>query len=221
MIEHIFPIPFYKTNVPCPKKEWDGMMEVCEKFYNRNLDEINSCGNLTGDQDIPEFFLLHTSKKFYWLNYHMGQAVRDYLSQITVLDDDGNDPDYSVFFQKSWPNVTRLQKGGNPDHLHKGSHLSGVYYLRTAGTGGNITLINSNEMDMLPLNLKEHLGIYEFYPKDGDLIVFPSSIMHRVVDFNGPEFRASIVFDIFITSTETVDERYENVVTSPHYWVRV
>ena len=114
-----------------------------------------------------------------------------------------------------------MQKGGNPDHLHKGSHLSGVYYLRTAGTGGNITLINSNEMDMLPLNLKEHLGIYEFYPKDGDLIVFPSSIMHRVVDFNGPEFRASIVFDIFITSTETVDERYENVVTSPQYWVRV
>ena len=45
--------------------------------------------------------------------------------------------------------------------------------------------------------------------------------MHRVVDFNGPEFRASIVFDIFITSTDTVDERYENVVTSPQYWVRV
>ena len=215
MIEYLFPTPFYKTNVPCPKKEWDGMMDVCEKFYNKNIQEINDCGNFTGDQDIPEFFLLHTTKQFYWLNYHMGQAVKEYLKEIT------DDEDYSVFFQKSWPNVTRLEDGGNPNHYHKGSHFSGVYYLRTEGSGGTLNLQSGNEMDMLPLNLKPHLGIFQFDPVDGDLIVFPSSVMHNVRGFSGSHYRASIVYDIFITSSETVDDRYENIVTSPHLWVRV
>jgi len=39
--------------------------------------------------------------------------------------------------------------------------------------------------------------------------------------FSGSYYRASIVYDIFITSSETVDDRYENIVTSPHLWVRV
>ena len=104
MIEYLFPTPFYKNNIPCPKKEWDGMMDVCERFYNKNIQEINDCGNFTGDQDIPEFFLLHTTEQFYWLNYHMGQAVKEYLKEIT------DDEDYSVFFQKSWPNLNQRSK---------------------------------------------------------------------------------------------------------------
>ena len=174
MIEYLFPTPIYKNNIPCPKKEWDGMMDVCERFYNKNIQEINDCGNFTGDQDTQEFFLLHTTEQFYWLNYHMGQAVKEYLN---------------------------------------GSLFSGVYNLRSEGSGGTLNLQIGNEMDMLPLNLKPHLGIFQFNPVDGDLIVFPSSVMHNVRGFSGSHYRASIVYDIFITSSETVDDRYENIVT--------
>ena len=42
MIEYLFPTPFYKNNIPCPKKEWDGMMDVCERFYNKNISTYSN-----------------------------------------------------------------------------------------------------------------------------------------------------------------------------------
>ena len=33
--------------------------------------------------------------------------------------------------------------------------------------------------------------------------------------------KPAIVYDLFITSCEEVDEEYENVVTLPSYWARI
>jgi uncharacterized protein (TIGR02466 family) len=221
MIEHIFPTAIYKSNVSCPQKEWEGMMDFCKEFYYKNLEEIEDTGNFTGDQDIPKFFLLHKTKEFYWLNAQMAYATRQYLSGMCRKTEDDEDYVHDIFFQKSWPNVCRLEDGGNPDHLHKGSHFSGIYYLRTEGDGGTLTLASESYMDNLPLNVDDDYCIYNLDPEDGDLIIFPSNILHRVTEFNGVDFRASIVYDIFVTSTINVDHNYENVVTSPHHWVQV
>ena len=221
MIEEIFPTLIYKDNVPCPPEHWHGMIKFCEEFYAKNKEEIEDHGNFTGDQDIPRYFLLHKTPIFYWLNAQMAAAVRKYLSGICRKTDDGDDYEHDIFFQKSWPNVCRTEDGGNPDHLHKGSHFSGIYYLRTGGEGGTLTLNDESYMNHLPLNVHDDLCQYHLDPEDGDLIIFPSNILHRVTDFYGVDFRASIVYDIFVTSTIEVDHNYENVVTSPHHWVQV
>ena len=196
-------------------------MDFCKEFYYKNLEEIEETGNFTGDQDIPKYFLLHKRPEFYWLNAQMAEATRKYLSGICRKTDVGKDYEYYVFFQKSWPNVCRLEDGGNPDHLHKGSHFSGIYYLRTEGEGGTLTLQGETYMDDLPLGVEDDYCQYHLEPEDGDLIIFPSTVLHRVTDFCGVDFRASIVYDIFVTSTIDVDHNYENVVTSPHHWVQV
>ena len=221
MIEDIFPTTIYRENIPCPKEHWENMMELCKEFYYRNLEEVEDSGNYTGDQDLPKYFLLHKQPEFYWMNAVFAEATRKYLEAICRKTDDGEYHEHYIFFQKSWPNVCRLEDGGNPDHLHKGSHFSGIYYLRTEGTGGTLVLQGDTYMDRMPLNVHDHYCQWELDPKDGDLIIIPSDMLHRVTDFNGVDFRASIVYDIFVTSTIDVDHNYENVVTSPHHWVQV
>ena len=196
-------------------------MEVCEEFYWKNKEEIEDAGNLTGDQSDSKYFLLHRDERFYWLNYHIAKSVREYLESMCRKKDDCRSFDYNIFIQKAWVTVCNSEQGRTPDHTHKGSHFSAIYYLRTAGEGGSLVLSNCSMFDSLPINLHDELSHHEILPEDGDLVIIPSSLLHRVDEFYGVDFRASFVYDIFVTSTTDVDHEYENVITSPHHWVQV
>ena len=38
MIKELFPTAIYQTNIPCPDKEWEGMMDLCDEFWKRNQE---------------------------------------------------------------------------------------------------------------------------------------------------------------------------------------
>ena len=221
MIKELFPTAIYQTNIPCPDKEWEGMMDLCDEFWERNQEEINGHGNMTGDQDDQKFFMAHRSEKFYWLNYQVSKSMQEYLRGICRDTDDGKKFEYAVFVQKAWTSVVSPHSGRVPEHLHKGSHFSAIYYLRTEGEGGVLTLCASSGFEMSPINVHERYLNYDVEVEDGDLVIFPANMMHFVSEFEGDEHRAAIVYDLFITLCEEVDEEYENVVTLPSYWARI
>ena len=214
MIKNLFSIPIYRTHFDCPSNIMEGMMRYAEEFYYKNKEDIEGYGGLTGDQDIPKYFLLQHNKEFYWLNYVISQSMKDYLSQISDLE-------YDIFVQKAWTTVCNLHEGRTSHHSHRGSHFSAVYYLRTEGEGGELAFSNPGVLDSMPITLKDEYSYHKIDPQVGDLIIFPSSMLHGVTDFYGEQFRASIVYDIFVTSTENVDDQYENVVTSPSKWIQI
>ena len=90
-----------------------------------------------------------------------------------------------------------LKKGGEvTSHIHDG-WLSGVFYVKIPKQkkqfNGDIEL--TTRYDHLPLNNKfqktKTLNIVS-----GDLLLFPSSLPHRVLPFNSNKERLSIAFDM-------------------------
>ena len=100
----------------------------------------------------------------------------------------------------AWVNIN--QKGGyNSIHHHGEFHLSGVYYVKNPiqdKDNGKIEFINSRN----DYNIHKVLGGDAFStsirvtPKEGFMIVFPSSLLHLVHPNNSNEDRISIAWNI-------------------------
>mgnify|MGYP000904998824 FL=1 len=97
----------------------------------------------------------------------------------------------------------RLIKGGHQtEHIHSGAWLSGIFYLQmpkcTDQEEGSIELgLWGYDYPILNKSYPKH----RFYPKNGGLILFPSSLFHRTIPFHSDEERMSIAFDLRPTQT--------------------
>jgi hypothetical protein len=85
--------------------------------------------------------------------------------------------------------IVRLQRQGRQDmHIHPDGWLSGVLYLRLppmpAGEGGVGFSLAPGRSDLL------------HQPREGDLVLFPSSLFHFTVPFSAESERISIAFDL-------------------------
>ena len=100
----------------------------------------------------------------------------------------------------AWVNIN--QKGGyNSIHHHGEFHLSGVYYVKNPmqdNDNGKIEFINSRN----DYNIHKVIGGNAFStsirvkPKEGFMIIFPSSLLHLVHPNNTNEDRISIAWNI-------------------------
>ena len=92
----------------------------------------------------------------------------------------------------------RLIKGGHQtEHIHSGAWLSGIFYLQmpkcTDQEEGSIELgLWGYDYPILNKSYPKN----RFYPKNGSIILFPSSLFHRTIPFHSDEERMSIAFDL-------------------------
>ena len=97
----------------------------------------------------------------------------------------------------------RLIKGGHQtEHIHSGAWLSGIFYLQmpkcTDQEEGSIELgLWGYDYPILNKGYPKN----RFYPKNGSIILFPSSLFHRTIPFHSDEERMSIAFDLRPTQT--------------------
>jgi len=118
----------------------------------------------------------------------------------------------SKFYQKfdiskptihTWINVNSTN-GYNISHNHGGNFLSGVIYLQAKDTGF-IEFEPLNYIYKINHPLWYYNGSAKYYPNDGDIILFPSFLMHRVEPNLSSRDRINIAFNINF-------EEYENRV---------
>ena len=92
---------------------------------------------------------------------------------------------------KGW--YIKIKSGGGIDyHIHN-SWLSAVFYTKLPSN------INGGNLDFSLFNLgfkKEQILSHQVKPRVGKLVIFPSSLPHKVSLFKNKEFRISIAFDI-------------------------
>lgn len=92
---------------------------------------------------------------------------------------------------KGW--YIKIKSGGGIDyHIHN-SWLSAVFYTKLPSK------INGGNLDFSLFNLgfkKEQILSHQVKPEVGKLVIFPSSLPHKVSLFKNKEFRISIAFDI-------------------------
>ena len=106
-------------------------------------------------------------------------------------------------FISDWPKLASLhgwqvvlkQMGHQTAHLHPGGWLSGVFYLQTVPdldqNEGSIEF-STNGPYFSGVNAKRLM----ISPKEGDILLFPSSLYHRTVPFKTNVNRIIIAFDL-------------------------
>lgn len=116
--------------------------------------------------------------------------------------------DPCIFIQ-SWPKTYKLQgwynrllkNGYQTAHIHPTGWLSGVIYLktvqRTCDDEGAIEFsLHGYDLPIIRDNVPRKLHM----PKNGDIVLFPSSLFHKTIPFTADEERCVIAFDIVPTS---------------------
>jgi uncharacterized protein (TIGR02466 family) len=93
-----------------------------------------------------------------------------------------------------WANVN--SKGGyNISHNHSGSLLSGVIYLQATETG-MIEFQPINHIYKINHPCWFYNGSMQYHPKDGDILLFPSYLLHWVEPNPADRDRINIAFNI-------------------------
>ena len=109
-----------------------------------------------------------------------------------------------------WININK--KGNyNVTHMHPLCDLSGVMWLKTPDKCGNITFRDPTQFQEFILQKTiskkykkqfHYFGDYDFYPKEGRLLLFPSHLAHLVQPNESRQDRISISFNIRIEPPE-------------------
>jgi tetratricopeptide (TPR) repeat protein len=109
----------------------------------------------------------------------------------------------SCNYIKKWPinkkiigwHVVLKQHGNQNVHIHPSGWLSGVIYLKT------VPALNNHEGAIeFGLNGERYsdsnLPKITYHPKQGDIVLFPSSLHHKTIPFTSNEDRIVVAFDL-------------------------
>ena len=110
------------------------------------------------------------------------------------------------YITNSWVNVHRRGHSAGA-HVHHNSLISGVLYLKTTETSGDI-VFHRNALSLVPfppaLDLDmDSFNIYNckswsYKPKTNDICLFPSVVMHSVDPNDSDEERWSLAFNVYV-----------------------
>ena len=199
------PYPFCKTplnfiytaNVKSHLAPFDGFFEkvikeieyapsIWEPLDNAARGGFHTKGNLF-DLGTPEILALQDV---------IGEQIKEYRSLYADREDG---------LIRQWPRNSklygwhiRLLKSGHLDpHYHPSGWLSGVFYLKIPKniTGDEATITFSLHGHDYPIRDK-NIPTVQHFPKEGDLVLFPSSLFHFTTPFQSKEERHCVSFDM-------------------------
>ena len=102
--------------------------------------------------------------------------------------------DKSQFHVHAWCNVNDINSE-NYIHSHPGNFASGVIWFQAEGTGV-LEFIPHNYINKLTHPVWPYHGVSRYKPVDGDILIFPSYLLHRVERNTSNQQRVSMAFDL-------------------------
>jgi len=183
------------------------------KYFINGITNETVFNSLHHEEDLKDFYKFVTESVFKYL---------DVLNIVTDL--------FDVFIHKSWLNVNKGT--GNPQHNHKDSHLSFVYYVHTpmknsirffgdCSTREPYDNFFTNYVKENAWNIFNSRS-WSFPPTDGQLFIFPATLSHEVEEFTKERFivsdakdmlecRVAIAGDILLLGKEVIKGNYRAV----------
>ena len=181
-------LPIFYTPLAIVNEQYRMSNEEIEYLKNLELHGRNKEGNHTS----KDKYILLNEKLKYFKNY-----CTNYLNQYTkeIL----GIKDVNFYITQSWANFTNKNEAHHL-HNHQNSIISGVYYLDNKG--GNIKFIKKNFLEEMNLSFNykntDHLhNEFEFKIEKNTLILFPSTVEHKVEINNEDHMRISIAFNSY------------------------
>jgi uncharacterized protein (TIGR02466 family) len=142
--------------------------------------------------DRPEFRRVHEI---------VMNEVNVYAKQLLCVNER-----IEFYITDSWINLHRRGHSAGP-HVHNNSLISGVLYLHVTETTGDI-VFHRNALSLIPfppaLDLDmDSFNLYNckswsYTPKENDICLFPSVVMHSADPNESDEERSCLAFNVFV-----------------------
>ena len=170
---------------------------ITELKSGKSIWEPTGKSTRNGYQSPPAINLFADPTGSLAVAHHIVQgAIKKYRNEFSSK---------SCLFIKDFPKKMKLQAwfvqllkdGHQIEHIHPDGWLSGVFYLQ-------VPQFSDPEEGCIELGLwkpnfpmpKNTYPKKLYYPKTGDIILFPSSLFHRTIAFHSDDERLCIAFDL-------------------------
>lgn len=189
-----FPTPIFSLKCENFKETKDDLIALCYEMRDNDDCGVNK-SNVGGWQSKVD--LIKSNKKFMNIFEDM---IFTFFTDKRIFSKN--------YFEIAniWVNINQKNDYNLP-HVHAYSDISGVFYLKVPKNSGDIVFINSQEfqhhllIDSFTEEFKKQISLYSEYsitPEEGECVIFPSSLYHRVNPNKTNEDRISIAFNIRI-----------------------
>ena len=186
VVHGIFPTPLIFTNI-----EREFTKEELEFFDEQSKTTFKNEGNVTS---LDNYLMRHDPMTT--IKQEITSALQLYLDEVIKPKDD-----VKPYITQSWLNYTD-ENQYHHKHAHPNSFLSGVMYVNAAPEKDKITFFNDSVYKQIKLYPKEwnlcNAESWFFTVKTGDIVVFPSSLIHMVEQKAGNNIRTSLAFNSFL-----------------------
>ena len=197
--------PFFASCI-LPQDAVDAMLKMSDEILSDKLSESHG-QSLAGVID-KELRIYKSDMDEFGVDQMLESCLRSYITHCAKVH---------LMFQETWTYasevnsawvVSQYENEYNPIHNHTGCDVSGVIYLKTPDVKGrrnieskkgrpdndsDITFVHSaignRNFDVL------EKGIITMTPQPGQMVMFPSYLLHTVYPFIGKEERRCIAFN--------------------------
>ena len=187
-IHHLFPTPIYCSNLERNFTPFE------LKFVDKNKkDTYKNQGNITSNNR----YILN-EKPFLNIKKELSLRVKEYFEKIYCSSDN-----FTPYITQSWLNYTEKNQYHHK-HAHPNSLVSGVMYINSDEKCDKIKFFNDN-YERIKLEVKQYnifnSSSWSFTIKTGNILLFPSSLIHMVETKEGDNTRVSLAFNVFVKGT--------------------
>lgn len=193
-IETIFPTTIILNNINRSFTQEE--LDFCYNNYNKEsaISYMGMGNKLSDDHRVLEKEVLKSIREF--IEYHL----EFYFRNIICAQQDSK-----LFITHSFLNYMKKDQG-HSSHIHPNSYLSAVLYI-SADKNTDKIFFNKSPRGDYPIRVDHtHQNIYNAYDASlpvgtGDLVVFPSSLIHGVNPKTENNLRISLVANTFLKGT--------------------
>ena len=193
-----------------PKYTYDNMVKYLNDFYEKNKNLDNTYNLQTHGEVKNEF------------QYIMNSVFKKSINYINSIG--GNCEDIEFYVQRCYGK--RIDKSTTSEFYgYKHSHLSSIYILKKEkGFGGEIDFRdNDNFFKKLPFIVGKDKSSVWYDMPEGTLLIFPSHLKYRIMEYTGKECMHLLPFDVQIcASSDNVNNKIisDDFFPSPKNWVK-
>ena len=161
-------------------------------------DQKKHCNKNEGNISSKDNYILNR-KELKNIKKFLDQCCKEYLEKIICPKNN-----IELYITQSWLNYTE-ENQYHHQHSHPNSVISGVLYFNCDKENDKIKFINSKGYQQIKPEIKQYniwnSETWWFPLKTSQLIMFPSSTLHKVDTKKGNNTRISLAFNTFYKGT--------------------
>jgi uncharacterized protein (TIGR02466 family) len=170
--------------------------ELEREFTTEELDLLSNlpCTGNDGNLNSVDSYILDNPELASLKSSLLG-GVKNYMDEIICAN-----PNVESYITQSWVHYTGLGQFHHK-HCHENSYLSGVLYIKADEDTDKIQFYNDKykQINLVPTEWNIFNSESWWYPvKTGQLLIFPSHLVHSVMPKQDSNLRISLAFNTFL-----------------------